>query len=33
MSFEWRSPSPPPEHNFDDEPKWTVGPYDYSEDP
>jgi cytochrome c oxidase subunit 1 len=29
MSFEWRSPSPPPQHNFDSVPAWTVGPYDY----
>ena len=30
-SFEWRSPSPPPPHNFDDPPVWTDGPYDYDE--
>jgi cytochrome c oxidase subunit 1 len=30
-SFEWRVPSPPPEHNFPTSPEWTLGPYDYHE--
>jgi len=29
MSFEWRSPSPPPHENFEGVPQWTAGPYDY----
>jgi cytochrome c oxidase subunit 1 len=29
-SFEWRTPSPPPEHNFETIPDFTRGPYDYS---
>jgi cytochrome c oxidase subunit 1 len=31
MSFEWRSPSPPPEQNFEGVPEWKAGPYDYQE--
>ena len=31
MSFEWRSPSPPPPENFDEPPEWIEGPYDYEE--
>ena len=29
MSFEWRSPSPPPHENFPEVPAWTSGTYDY----
>jgi cytochrome c oxidase subunit I len=30
--FEWRSASPPPEHNFEEPPEWgPAGPYDYAE--
>jgi cytochrome c oxidase subunit 1 len=29
MSFEWRSPSPPPHENFTEPPAWTTGAYDY----
>jgi cytochrome c oxidase subunit 1 len=28
--FEWRTPSPPPRDNFDVEPSYRVGAYDYS---
>jgi cytochrome c oxidase subunit 1 len=28
-SFEWRSESPPPVHNFEGTPSFDVGPYDY----
>ena len=31
MSFEWRSPAPPPHENFPTPPEWTHGPYDYPE--
>jgi cytochrome c oxidase subunit 1 len=27
--FEWRVPSPPPEHNFVEAPRWQAGAYDY----
>ena len=30
-SFEWRTPSPPPEHNFDAVPEWSEGAYAYDE--
>jgi cytochrome c oxidase subunit 1 len=30
--FEWRSPSPPPHHNFDVPPRWSVDAYSYDED-
>lgn len=29
MSYEWRTPSPPPEHNFETVPSTEPGPYDY----
>jgi cytochrome c oxidase subunit 1 len=29
-SFEWRTASPPPTHNFDAEPDFAIGPYDYT---
>jgi cytochrome c oxidase subunit I len=29
-SYEWLTPSPPPEHNFSGEPVFPVGPYDYT---
>jgi cytochrome c oxidase subunit 1 len=29
-SFEWRTPSPPPKHNFEGEPVFAVGAYDYT---
>jgi cytochrome c oxidase subunit 1 len=29
-SFEWRTPSPPPKHNFDGQPRFEVGAYDYT---
>jgi cytochrome c oxidase subunit 1 len=28
-SFEWRTPSPPPKHNWVEPPRLDVGPYDY----
>jgi cytochrome c oxidase subunit 1 len=28
--LEWQTPSPPPEHNFENAPSVTRGPYDYS---
>lgn len=28
-TLEWLTPSPPPHHNFDDEPVVTAGPYEY----
>ncbi len=31
-SFEWRIPSPPPEHNYDENPDFERGPYDYTAD-
>ncbi|HSY25652.1 MAG TPA: cbb3-type cytochrome c oxidase subunit I [Polyangiaceae bacterium] len=30
-SYEWYAPSPPPKHNFDREPAFGRGPYDYAE--
>ncbi len=32
LSFEWRSPSPPPPENFPETPRWTVGAYAYDEE-
>jgi cytochrome c oxidase subunit 1 len=29
--FEWRTPSPPPTHNFLEPPNFARGPYDYEE--
>src|SRR5258708_656595 len=29
-SFEWRSPAPPPRENFDRQPSYRVGAYDYA---
>jgi len=29
-SFEWRSPAPPPRENFDEEPSYVLGAYEYS---
>jgi cytochrome c oxidase subunit 1 len=29
-SFEWRTTSPPPTHNFEETPSFEVGPYDYT---
>jgi cytochrome c oxidase subunit 1 len=29
-SYEWLTPSPPPPHNFTEEPVFELGPYDYS---
>lgn len=29
-SFEWRTPSPPPEHNYDRDPEFDRDPYDYT---
>ena len=31
--FEWRTPSPPPPHNFPETPTFTVGAYDYDRPP
>ncbi len=31
--FEWRTPSPPPEHNYDAMPDWSRSAYDYGEEP
>ena len=31
QSFEWRTPSPPPQQNFESVPEWPDGPYDYEE--
>src|SRR5262249_37507144 len=28
--FEWRTPSPPPTHNFEESPVFAVGAYDYT---
>jgi cytochrome c oxidase subunit 1 len=30
MSYEWRTESPPPTHNFDGTPAFVDGPYDYA---
>lgn len=30
-SFEWRTASPPPTHNFEREPSFEVGAYDYTQ--
>jgi len=30
-SYEWLTPSPPPKHNFTQEPVFELGPYDYTE--
>ncbi len=30
-SFEWRTASPPPKHNFSREPPFEIGPYDYTQ--
>jgi cytochrome c oxidase subunit 1 len=30
-SFEWRTPSPPPPHNFDQAPSVAPDAYDYTE--
>ena len=30
-SYEWCAPSPPPTHNFNEEPRFPLGPYDYAE--
>jgi cytochrome c oxidase subunit 1 len=32
-TLEWATPSPPPEHNFDETPVVTHGPYDYARGP
>ena len=29
-SFEWRTTSPPPVHNFEESPDFERGPYDYT---
>jgi cytochrome c oxidase subunit 1 len=29
-SYEWLTPSPPPKHNFAQEPVFELGPYDYA---
>ena len=29
-SYEWLTPSPPPEHNFVEEPAFELDPYDYT---
>jgi cytochrome c oxidase subunit I len=29
-SFEWRTPSPPPKHNFESEPSFEIDAYDYT---
>ena len=29
LTMEWKANSPPSQHNFDDEPKFEHGPYDY----
>jgi cytochrome c oxidase subunit 1 len=29
-SYEWYTPSPPPKHNFTQDPVFPIGPYDYT---